>query len=105
MKRFPQGEFRLFYKDHGLTGYETNTDDNGVEMEKSLMQQSFYTSFAKSSSIPLEDEENLWYSFGQDGFGVRLEFQITPKGTYTDYRNVSFKMGIPKVYWCKMQKN
>lgn len=91
MKRFQEGEFRLFYKDHGLTGYETNTDDNGVVMERALMQQTFYTSFAKSSTIPLEDEENLWYSFGEGGLGVRLEFEITPKGTYTDFRNVFYK--------------
>lgn len=91
MKRFHQGEFRLFYKDHGLTGYETNTDDNGVVMESSLMQQTFYTSFAKSSTIPLADEENLWYSFGEGGLGVRLEFEITPKGTYTDFRNIFYK--------------
>jgi len=91
MKRFHEGEFTQFYKDHGLTGYETNTDDNGIVMERSLMQQTFYTSFAKSSTIPLNDEENLWYSFGEGGLGVRLEFEITPKGSYTDFRNVYYK--------------
>lgn len=89
MKRFQEGEFKLFYKDHGLNGYETNTDDNGVIMEKSLMKQTFYTSFAKSAKIPLEDEENLWYSFGEGGLGVRLEFEIDSK--YTDFRNVFYK--------------
>ena len=90
MKRFREGEFRLFYKDHGLTGYETNTDDNGIVMEESLMQQTFYTSFAKSSTIPFEDEDNLWSSFGEGGLGVRIEFEINTKGTYTDFRNVYY---------------
>lgn len=91
MKRFWEGEFRLFYKDHGLVGYETSTDDNGVIMEQSLMQQTFYTSFARTSNIPLIDEKHLWQSFGEKGLGVRIEFEITPKGTYTDFRNVFYK--------------
>ncbi|MFH7010553.1 hypothetical protein ACHRV5_01705 [Flavobacterium sp. FlaQc-52] len=94
-KRFQEGEFRLFYIDHGITGYQTNRDYNGEIMEKSLMKQTFYTSFAKSSTIRLEDEESLWNSFGEGGLGVRLEFEINPK--YADFRNVFYKQdGVPK---------
>ena len=89
IKRFNEGEFRLFYSDHGFTGYETNTDHEGTIMSKSLMSQTYYISFARASTIPLEEEENLWYSFGDGGLGVRLEFEITPN--YPDFRNIFYK--------------
>ncbi|WP_128544078.1 hypothetical protein [Larkinella soli] len=89
LKRFNQGEFRYFYKDHGLTGYKINSDIDGVIMEESLMSKAFYISFARSSSIKIDEEEDLWTSFGESGHGVRIEFDIVPK--ISDFRNIFYK--------------
>lgn len=82
IKRFKH-EFQFFYADHGLT--------NDEALPKSIMKDIYYISFARSATIPVEDEENLWRTYGEDGFGVRIEFEITPISTFPDFRNVYYQ--------------
>jgi hypothetical protein len=85
-KRFDDEEFRLFYVDHQMEGYQ-ETKNGNRKMEVSIMEDTFYASFSRANE--LSDEESLWNSFGGKGTGVRVEFDIKPK--ICDFRNVYYE--------------
>ena len=85
-KRFDDEEFRLFYVDHQMQGYQ-EIENGNKKMEDSIMEDTFYTSFSRANE--LSDEESLWNSFGEKGLGVRIEFDVKPK--ICDFRNVYYE--------------
>jgi len=85
-KRFDDEEFRLFYVDHQMQGYQ-EIENGNKKMEDSIMEDTFYTSFSRANE--LSDEESLWNSFGEKGLGIRIEFDVKPK--ICDFRNVYYE--------------
>jgi hypothetical protein len=89
-KRFSQGEFREFYADHGLTGYDKKKH-NSEEKDyfHSIVNETFYISFARSNTINTEEQDDLWVSFGDEHKGVRIEFEIDTE--HEDFRNIYYR--------------
>lgn len=87
IKRLKDNEFKLFYADHNLKGYEK--EENGVSYDEQLMRDLFYISFTEVKNELLEDTRFLWDNFGGSGKGVKLIFEI--KTNHTDFRKVFYK--------------
>lgn len=85
-KRFEDEEFKLFYVDHQMRGYQESKVEN-KRLDASIMEDTFYASFSRANE--LSEEESLWNSFGEKGLGVRIEFEIRPK--ICDFRNVYYE--------------
>lgn len=81
-------EFKTFYKDHNLIGYSINTDESGKLMEQVLMEQCFAICFASPIGLTAEKEKTLWYSFADNGGGIRIEFDI--KSNHPDFRKIFY---------------
>jgi hypothetical protein len=77
VKRFSQDEFKPFYSDHGLTGYDAPFDFDERPAFYRLMTDIFYMSFVKTSALDLNDQDQYYKSFGEDK-GVRIEFELKP---------------------------
>lgn len=82
-------EFRSFYEDHDILGYFKNKDYDGQLMKDSLMKETFAFSLASKENFPAESEKSLWNSFGDNGFGVRIEFEIETK--HPDFRRIYYR--------------
>ncbi len=87
IKRLKDNEFKLFYADHNLKGYEKN--EHGTSDDEHLMRDLFYISFTEVKNELLDDTRFLWDSFGGGGKGVKLIFEI--KSNHTDFRKVFYK--------------
>jgi len=92
-KRFTAEEFRPFYEDHDMDGYQKRLEA-GVAMEERFVRDTFFWSLT-SPNLDSNDEQNMWNCFaGRDG--VRLVFSITD--VHTDLRQVYYPAatkGIP----------
>jgi hypothetical protein len=82
-------EFKTFYKDHNLIGYQTNTDESGKVMEQVLMEQCFAICLAMLEGLTEEKESALWTSFGDTHSGVRIELEI--KTEHPDFRKIFYR--------------
>jgi hypothetical protein len=85
LQNFDAEEFRLFYKEHGLDGYEQNTETFGIWTGyRPLMSEIF--------ALCLTTEENssptLWNYFSDNGTGLKLTFEIESK--IPDFREVYY---------------
>lgn len=85
LQNFDAEEFRLFYREHGLDGYEENTETFGIWTGyRALMSEIF--------ALCLTSEENssptLWNYFSNDGTGLKLTFEIESK--IPDFREVYY---------------
>lgn len=89
LKRKSAEYFRPFYEDHGLRGYDEKHDGNGKPFWEKIMQETFYASFADPRILSEQTEATLWRGFAEKGFGVRLEFEITPN--IPDFRVVYYR--------------
>lgn len=89
LKRKSAEFFRPFYEDHGLLGYDKKHDENNKPHWEKIMQETFYASFANPATLSNQTESALWRKFADKGFGVRLEFQITPN--VPDFRVVYYR--------------
>lgn len=91
-KRFNDGEFSTFYEEHGMDGYRKGGVTLGVDYsEKAIMSKIYFLSLTGSGHN--FGDNNLWSDFGDDGYGVRLEFKVTPKTL--DFRKIFYS--TPKV--------
>jgi hypothetical protein len=82
-------EFRTFYIDHDLLGYFKNKDYDGQLMKDSIMKETFSLSLASKTDLSAESENRLWSSFGDNGYGVRIEFEIETK--HPDFRKIFYR--------------
>jgi hypothetical protein len=85
LQNFSAEEFRLFYREHGLDGYEQNTETFGILTGyRPLMSEIF--------ALCLTTEENtssaLWNYFSDNGTGLKLTFEID--STIPDFREVYY---------------
>ncbi|MFA6978818.1 MAG: hypothetical protein WC209_05790 [Ignavibacteriaceae bacterium] len=85
LQNFVAEEFRLFYREHGLDGYEENRETFGIWTGyRPLMSEIF--------ALCLTTEENksptLWNSFADNGTGMKLTFEIVSK--IPDFREVYY---------------
>ncbi|MEI6816465.1 MAG: hypothetical protein WCL14_07625 [Bacteroidota bacterium] len=88
-KRFRDGEYSEFYADHGMDGYRIGGSVLGIDFsEKSIMSEIFFLSLT-SSGIDYSGQTK-WTDFGEDGYGVRIEFEVTPK--HNDFREVYYSL-------------
>jgi hypothetical protein len=88
-KRFQDGEYSEFYSDHGMDGYKTGGTVLGIDCsEKSIMSEIFFISLS-SSGIDYSGQTK-WTDFGENGEGMRFEFEITPK--HNDFREVYYSL-------------
>jgi hypothetical protein len=84
-QNFNDEEFQLFYREHGITGYEQETETLGIRTGyRSLMSEIF--------ALCLTTEENksptLWNYFAENGTGLKLTFEIESK--IPDFREVYY---------------
>lgn len=89
MKNYDDDEFRSFYKDHDITGYEVNVDDNGVLMQESIMSQTYAMCFAMPDGLTEARDSALWRSFADNGQGVKIQFNIETK--HPDFRKIFYR--------------
>jgi hypothetical protein len=89
MKNYNDDEFRSFYKDHDITGYEVNVDDDGVLMQESIMRQTYAMCFAIPDGLTEAQEDALWRSFADNGQGVKIHFKIETK--HPDFRKIFYR--------------
>ncbi len=87
LKRLKDNEFKLFYADHNLKGYEK--EENGFSYDEHLMRDLFYLSFTEVKNEILDDTRFLWDSFGKSGKGVKLVFEI--ETNHVDFRKVFYQ--------------
>src|SRR5699024_30941 len=88
-KRFQDGEYSQFYSDHGMDGYKTGGTVLGIDCsEKSIMSEIFFMSLT-SSAIDYAGETK-WTDFGEDGEGIRIEFEVNAK--HNDFREVYYSL-------------
>lgn len=85
LQNFAAEEFQLFYKEHGIDGYEVDAETLGVLTGyKPLMSEIF--------ALCLTSEENssptLWNYFADKGTGLKLTFEIESK--IPDFREVYY---------------
>lgn len=85
LQNFGAEEFRLFYREHSIDGYENDAETLGVLTGyKPLMSELF--------ALCLTSEENssptLWNYFAQNGTGLKLTFEIESK--IPDFREVYY---------------
>lgn len=85
IQNFDAEEFRLFYREHGLDGYEHNIETFGIWTGyRALMSEIF--------ALCLTTEENtsptLWNYFADNGTGLKLTFEINSK--IPDFREVYY---------------
>lgn len=85
LQNFKDEEFRLFYREHNIDGYEVDANILGVNVGyKSLMSEIF--------ALCLTSEENnsstLWSYFADNGTGMKLTFEIQSK--IPDFREVYY---------------
>ena len=86
-KRFDDEEFTKFYEEHGMEGYKEGGTVLGIDCSnKSIMSEIFYMSLTGCGNGSLYS--TLWKDFGDNGEGVRLEFEIEPKTD--DFREVYY---------------
>lgn len=82
-------EFKTFYTDHNILGYFENLDDDGTDMNDSLMKEIYTFCMASKSNLNAENENRLWHSFGDNNNGVRIEFEI--ETNHCDFRKIYYK--------------
>lgn len=88
-KRFQDGEYSQFYSDHGMESYQTGGNVLGIDCsEKSIMSEIYFLSFS-SSGIDYSGQTK-WNDFGENGEGIRIEFEVTPK--HNDFREVFYSL-------------
>lgn len=87
-KNYDYGEFRPFYEQHNLHGYEQNVTPNGDLFEDYLMNQTFALCLTNKQAVADEQERYLWEVFAEDKAGVALEFQVTT--THPDFREILY---------------
>ncbi|MNQ27227.1 hypothetical protein D3C85_404810 [compost metagenome] len=85
LQNFDAEEFRLFYKEHGLDGYEVNAETFGIWTGyRPLMSEIF--------ALCLTTEENtspnLWNYFADNATGLKLTFEVESK--IPDFREVYY---------------
>ena len=85
IQNFDADEFRLFYQEHGIDGYERDSETFGINTGyRSLMAEIF--------ALCLTTEENnsqtLWEYFADKGTGLKLTFEIESK--IPDFREVYY---------------
>jgi hypothetical protein len=86
-KRFTQGEFTTFYREHGMDGYRAKEAVMGIDThDEAIMADIFFISLSGTGHSMRDD--SLWNDFGDGGAGVRLEFTIDPQTT--DFRRVFY---------------
>jgi hypothetical protein len=89
MKHYGDDEFRSFYKDHDITGYEVNVDDNGILMQDVIMGQIYAMCFAMPEGLTDASDSALWRSFADNGQGVKIQFNI--KTNHPDFRKIFYR--------------
>ena len=87
LQNFDADEFRLFYKEHGLDGYEQNLETFGIWTGyRSLMSEIFALCFTtEENSSP-----TLWDVFADKGTGLKLTFEI--ESQIPDFREVYYSI-------------
>ncbi|QQS04464.1 MAG: hypothetical protein IPK50_19565 [Fibrobacterota bacterium] len=85
LQNFSADEFVLFYREHGIDGYEQDTEVFGTTIGyRALMSEIF--------ALCLTTEENssptLWEYFGNNGTGLKLTFEVESK--IPDFREVYY---------------
>lgn len=85
LQNFDAEEFRLFYREHGLDGYEVNTETFGIWTGyRPLMSEIF--------ALCLTTEDNssstLWNYFADNGTGLKLTFEV--ESIIPDFREVYY---------------
>lgn len=63
-------------------------------MEKVLMEQCFAICFASPIGLTPEKDKALWYSFADNGGGVRIEFDIASNHPDSDKFSIEEKHSI-----------
>lgn len=87
IKRLKDNEFKLFYSDYNLKGYEKV--ENGNSYDENLMSQLFYISLTESKNELFDDTRFLWDNFGNAGKGIKLIFDI--ETNHPDFRKVFYQ--------------
>lgn len=87
IKRLKDNEFKLFYSDYNLKGYEKT--ENGNSLDEQLMSELFYISFTENKNEIWDDTRFLWDNFGKAGMGVKLIFDI--ETDHPDFRKVFYQ--------------
>lgn len=85
IQNFKDDEFRLFYREHGLDGYEQDSETFGIPTGyRPLMSEIF--------ALCLTSEENksptLWNYFAKQSTGVKLTFEV--ESHIPDFREVYY---------------
>lgn len=95
LQNFDAGEFRLFYQEHDIDGYETESVTMGVPTGyRSLMSEIF------ALCLTSEDNEapTLWDYFADNGTGLKLTFEVNsyiPDFREVYYSNIVTRQLIP----------
>lgn len=87
IKRLKDNEFKLFYSDHKLKGYEKIENDSSYDEQ--LMADLFYISLTENQNEIWDDTRFLWDNFGNSGQGVKLIFDI--ETNHPDFRKVFYQ--------------
>jgi hypothetical protein len=85
LRNYSQQEYRLFYKEHNIDGYEQERNIWGVDVGyRSNMSQMFSLSLTSDQN----ESDQLWEDFAHNGTGVKLTFKVEPNSP--DFRKVYY---------------
>lgn len=87
LKRFNDGEFSEFYRDHNIDGYQAGGNVFGIDIgEKAVMSEIFFLSMTSSPFDFPGDKK--WEDFGDSGRGLRISLEL--KAKHSDFREVYY---------------
>ena len=85
IQNFSAEEFRLFYREHGLDGYENNSETFGIWTGyRPLMSEIFALCLTSEKNTSL----TLWNYFAKNSTGLKLTFEV--ESEIPDFREVYY---------------
>ena len=87
IKRKDDWEFKLFYDDLNVTGFERPY--RGGTYDDYLMNELFYLSVTENKEVGIDLKRGMWNHFGHAGTGVKMIFEI--ETSHRDFRQVFYQ--------------
>jgi len=87
IKRKDDWEFKLFYEEHGITGYTREVGN--TTLDETLMRELFYMSLTDNKTEEIDIKRGIWNYFGVYGKGVKIIFDISTQ--HIDFRKVCYQ--------------